>query len=136
MRCGALPPRFDFNMVGVMKTPAPRHIYKIVTKALWEQAQNADEVPGMPIDEADGYLHFSTGDQLPDTLRLYFGAQSGLEILVVRTSDVAAALRWEVSRGGALFPHLYAPLKRHRILRHASVDVDKNGLCRIPDGLL
>ncbi len=119
-----------------MKTPTPRYVYKIVTKALWDRAQLRDEVPGMPIDDADGYLHFSTRDQLPDTLRLYFAGQSELEILVVATSDVKEALRWEVSRGGALFPHLYAPLKRDRILRHASVDVDKNGECVIPEGLL
>lgn len=125
-----------FNNVETMKTSKNRHIYKIVTKELWIRAQTGDNVPPMPIDEADGYMHFSTKDQLFETLRLYFAGQNDLEILVVRTSDVAQKLKWEPSRGGALFPHLYASLKRADIARHARVDVDPSGTCQLPEGLL
>jgi len=119
-----------------MKTPEPQNIYKIITKELWMRARNGDDVPPMPIDQADGYMHFSTKDQLVETLRLYFAGQSGLEILVVRASDFGAALKWEPSRGGALFPHLYAKLKRADIAHHTSVDVDASGACQLPDDLL
>ncbi len=124
------------NSVAQMKNSENENIYKIVTKALWARAQGKDQVPGMPIDEADGYLHFSTRDQLGETLRLYFSGQNDLEILVVRTSELKANLKWEVSRGGALFPHLYAPLKREFVLRHARVDVNDAGVCELPEGLL
>jgi len=119
-----------------MKNPEHENIYKIITKALWARAQGKDHVPGMPIDEADGYLHFSTKDQLGETLSLYFAGQNDIEILVVRTRDVKKELKWEVSRDGALFPHLYAPLKRALVTRHAKVDVDEAGVCELPEGLL
>ncbi|VAW20603.1 FIG005495: hypothetical protein [hydrothermal vent metagenome] len=128
--------RAGFNNILLMKTLLHENIYKIVTGPLWTRAQNENHVPGMPIDEADGYMHFSTKDQLLETLRLYFSGQSGLEILVVNTKDVAKDLKWEVSRGGALFPHLHAPLRRELVHRHATIAVDDNGNCQLPEGLL
>jgi len=119
-----------------MKISKHQNIYKIITSELWARAQGKDCVPGMPIDEADGYVHFSSREQLADTLRLYFSGQSDIEILVVSASDVEKDLKWEVSRGGALFPHLYAQLRRELVLRHARVAIDTTGACQLPEGLL
>ncbi len=119
-----------------MKISKHQNIYKIITSELWARAQYKDYVPGMAIDEADGYVHFSSKEQLADTLRLYFSGQSDIEILVVRANDVEKDLKWEVSRGGALFPHLYAPLRRDFVIRHARVAIDSMGVCQLPEDLL
>jgi uncharacterized protein (DUF952 family) len=88
----------------------------------------------MPIDAADGYMHFSTASQLAETLRLHFAGQSGLVILAVRTADLGENLVWEASRGGALFPHLYGgPLPASAIAWEARVDVAVDGSTTLPE---
>jgi uncharacterized protein (DUF952 family) len=116
-----------------MLSETPQFIYKVITAALWTRAEAAGTVPPMTIDEADGYMHFSTGDQLRETLRLYFKGQGDLMLLVVRTSDVAADLKWEPSRGGALFPHLYASLPRGTVVTATPVSVDAAGEADLPE---
>ncbi len=119
-----------------MNISAPRYIYKIITRDLWIQADGTDEVPGMPIDLADGYMHFSTAEQLAKTLELYFAGQKDVVILAVETAviqdELTGALKWEASRGGALFPHLYAPLPRAAVAGHALVDVGRDGSVELP----
>ena len=78
----------------------PDFIYKIATEAAYAPARNSPSFAGMPIDAADGYMHFSTADQLAETLRLHFKGQSNLVILAVRTADLGDDLVWEPSRGG------------------------------------
>lgn len=85
-------------------------IYKIVTEAVWSAARQAGSLAGMPVDLADGYIHFSAADQLRETARKHFAGRSGLVLLAVEAETLGDRLVWEVSRGGALFPHLYAPL--------------------------
>lgn len=86
-------------------------IYKIVPAPLWEDARRAGVFVGAPIDLADGYIHFSTVDQVAETAAKHFAAQSDLLLLAVDTHALTAdKLRWEPSRGGALFPHLYESL--------------------------
>ena len=85
-------------------------IYKILTADAWSAAKAAGAFEGSPVDHADGYIHFSTGDQVPETARRHFAGQAGLVLLTVETAGLAGALRWEPSRGGDLFPHLYGPL--------------------------
>lgn len=70
--------------------------------------------PGMPIDIADGYVHFSTAEQQAETAQKYFAGQKNLMLLSVESDDLGQALRWEASSSGSrtgLFPHLYAPLR-------------------------
>jgi len=105
----------------------PKLIYKITTAQLWTDAQATGQLKGMPIDEADGYMHFSTADQLQETLRLHFKGQGDLYVLAVATDEIAESLRWEPSRGGALFPHLYGVLPVSLIQSAASASVDQNG---------
>lgn len=85
-------------------------IFKIATRAQWEAAEAAGTFAGAPVDLRDGYIHFSTAEQLDDTLAKHFAGQHDLLLIAVEADALGEALRWEVSRGGALFPHLYAPL--------------------------
>lgn len=85
-------------------------IYKICSAEEWERARAAGVFTGSPVDIADGYIHFSTADQAPETLRRHFAGRDGLVLVAVDADALGDALRWEPSRGGDLFPHLYAPL--------------------------
>ena len=85
-------------------------IYKIVSEALWRAAEACGVFPGAPVDLADGFIHFSTAAQSRETAAKHFAKQDNLLLAAVDAAALGAALRWEASRGGALFPHLYAPL--------------------------
>jgi uncharacterized protein (DUF952 family) len=85
-------------------------IYKICERALWLAAEAAGEFRGAGVDERDGFIHFSTASQLAETAAKHFARQSGLMLLAVDAEALGAKLKWEVSRGGELFPHLYAAL--------------------------
>jgi uncharacterized protein (DUF952 family) len=93
-----------------------RVIYKIVSETLWRESERAGVLGGAPVDLADGFIHFSTADQVAETAERHFAGQDGLVIVAVDAGRVADALRWEPSRGGALFPHLYAPLPMEAVL--------------------
>lgn len=85
-------------------------IFKICPEALWREAEAARVFRGAPVDLADGYIHFSTAEQVEETAAKHFAGQSDLLLVAVRAEAFGSALRWEASRDGALFPHLYAPL--------------------------
>ena len=86
-------------------------IYKILTAEQWRDLQAKGQTQGAPIDIADGFIYFSTADQAGETAAKYFADVQGLVLLAYDTDTLGDALIWEVSRGGALFPHLFAPLK-------------------------
>lgn len=86
-------------------------IYKIFRKAEWADLRAKGESPGAPIDVADGYVHFSTVEQAPETAAKHFADEADLMLLGVETDRLGEHLRWEPSRGGALFPHLYRSLQ-------------------------
>lgn len=83
-------------------------IYKIVPAALWREAEAAGVFAGSPVDVQDGFIHFSTETQLPGTAAKHFAGQT--DLLLVSLSSERVDLRWEPSRGGELFPHLYGVL--------------------------
>lgn len=85
-------------------------IYKICPETLWREAEANGSFAGAPVDLADGYIHFSTATQARETATKHFAGQSGLLLIAVDDGKLGPALRYEPSRGGALFPHLYAPL--------------------------
>lgn len=85
-------------------------IYKICTQKEWRDAEQQGQFEGSPVDKADGFIHFSTADQAEETARKHFAGQTGLVLVTVDTEKLLAELKWEESRGGALFPHLYEPL--------------------------
>jgi uncharacterized protein (DUF952 family) len=85
-------------------------IYKIVPAVLWREAEEMGALNGSPADRADGFLHFSTAAQIRETAERYFAGQDGLVLIAADKDQLGEALRFEPSRGGALFPHLYGPL--------------------------
>ena len=87
-----------------------RTIYKIAPRALWNEAVASGVFKGAPVDLADGFIHFSTAAQARETAAKHFAGQNDLVLVAVDADALGAALRYEVSRGGALFPHLYADL--------------------------
>lgn len=92
-------------------SPSPDvHIYKVVAAAQWRDAEAKGVFDGAPVDLRDGYIHFSTAEQLEETLSKHFAGQSDLLIITFESDALGEALKWEPSRGGQLFPHLYAPL--------------------------
>jgi uncharacterized protein (DUF952 family) len=85
-------------------------IYKISPRELWRDAEALGRFTGAPVDHADGYIHFSTADQAVETAARHFAGADDLVLVSVEADALGPALRYEPSRGGALFPHLYADL--------------------------
>ena len=85
-------------------------IYKIVPAALWRGAEREGVFRGAPVDIADGFIHFSTAAQVEETAAKHFAGQNDLLLVRVGTDRLGPTLKWEPSRGGALFPHLYGDL--------------------------
>ena len=85
-------------------------IFKIASREAWATAEEAGRFDGAPIDLADGYIHFSTADQMKETAAKHFAGQNDLVLIAFETHSFAEALKWEPSRGGALFPHVYASI--------------------------
>jgi uncharacterized protein (DUF952 family) len=85
-------------------------IYKLLTTPEWAAARAVGRFEGSAVDHADGFIHFSTAAQAAETGRRYFSGVADLMVLTVPTAILGDALRWEPSRGGDLFPHLYGPL--------------------------
>ncbi len=96
-------------------------IYKIVPAALWRDAEAQGVFVGSPVDARDGYIHFSTAEQLAATARKHFSGQKDLLLVTIDSGELP--LRWEPARDGALFPHLYAelPLSAVRAAQHYDV---------------
>jgi uncharacterized protein (DUF952 family) len=84
--------------------------YKICAASDWERAVAAGAYAGAPVDIADGYIHLSTAAQIGDTLRRHFAGRAGLVLVAIDLGKLGDTVRWEPSRGGDLFPHIYGPL--------------------------
>lgn len=95
-------------------------IYKIFRRPEWDALTAQGETDGAPVDVADGFVHFSAAPQLAETAAKYFTEESNLVLVACDATRLGEALKWEASRGGALFPHLY------RRLRMADVVWDKS----------
>jgi len=95
-------------------------VYKILTRAQWSELRTKGEFAGSPDDLRDGFVHLSTLEQVPGTLAKHFAGQVGLVLVEVASAALGDALRWEASRGGALFPHLYGVLRVGDVRLHSS----------------
>lgn len=91
-------------------------IYKIFRASEWADLDLAGETRGAPVDLADGYIHFSTAVQAPETAAKHFSGEDGLVLAAIDAGALGDDLRWEPSRGGQLFPHLYRALKRSEVV--------------------
>ena len=108
-------------------------IFKICPENLWRAAEDAGAFTGSPIDRADGFIHFSTAAQAAETAARHFSGQADLVLVAVEAEALGDALRYEPSRGGALFPHLYAPLPLGAVRWVADVKLDASGRHVFPD---
>jgi uncharacterized protein (DUF952 family) len=99
-----------------MRGPVARTIYKICPNALWSEAERAGVFRGAPVDARDGFIHFSSATQVRDTAKRYFAGAEDLMLIAVDADALGDALKWEVSRGGDLFPHLYGDLPLAAVL--------------------
>jgi uncharacterized protein (DUF952 family) len=97
-------------------------IYKVLRAAEWAAFDRDGGIRGAPVDLADGFIHFSTAEQLPETLARHFAGEADLMLLAVDAARAGDALRWEPARGGALFPHLYRPVGRADMLWSRPLD--------------
>ncbi|WP_165215762.1 DUF952 domain-containing protein [Affinirhizobium pseudoryzae] len=113
--------------------PMSQTLYKIVPEDLWQRARETGLFDGAPIDRADGFIHFSTADQVHETAARHFAGQTGLLLVAVDGDSLGEALRFEVSRGGALFPHLYAPLPLSAVLWEAPLPLSETGSHIFPE---
>jgi uncharacterized protein (DUF952 family) len=102
-------------------------IFKICTAAIWREFEASGRFAGAPIDLTDGYIHFSTAEQVVETAAKHFSAQTDLWLIAVDPALLGDALRHEVSRGGALFPHLYAPLTIDAVIWAKPMPLDADG---------
>lgn len=107
-------------------------IYKICPEQLWRQAESAGQFLGAPVDLADGFMHFSTAAQVEETAARHFAGQGDLLLAAIDAEKLGAALRYEPSRGGALFPHLYAPLDMRAVAWVEPLPLGDDGRHRFP----
>lgn len=110
-------------------------IFKIFRRSEWDAFRSAGHTAGAPIDLADGYIHFSTAGQVAETAAKHFAADSDLVLVALDPDQLGAALKWEPSRGGALFPHLYRPLHLTEVVWDKSLPLGATGHI-FPEGLL
>ena len=102
-------------------------IYKILSRDEWATAEAKGRFEGSPVDLADGYIHFSTAAQAAETLAKHFAGRDDLMLATVETDTLGSALKWEPSRGGALFPHLYEALALDKVLEASPIPVGADG---------
>lgn len=121
-----------------MNTPSSADplIYKIFTPDDWLALERGGTSQGSAHDRKDGFLHFSTAAQLAETLRVHYDGAGPLILARVPTHTLdPGSLKWETSRDGALFPHLYAPLRRSQIDQHWPLSPDERGAYALPQSL-
>ena len=102
-------------------------IYKICTAAEWNEAERAGAYRGSAVDLKDGFIHFSTANQAAETAAKWFAGQHDLVLVAVTAESLGDKLKWEPSRGGALFPHLYGELPTNAVLRVDPLPLDSAG---------
>ena len=110
-------------------------IYKIVPRSLWQEAERVGRFDGAPVDHADGFIHFSTAAQVRETAARHFAGQDDLLLVAVDESGLEPALKYEPSRGGALFPHLYGPLPLSVVASVAALPLGPGGFHVFPEDL-
>lgn len=106
--------------------------YKILTKQQMDVLEHQGSFEGAPIDLADGYVHLSTAAQAQETLEKHFAGQSDLWLAAVDLEALGDAVKWEESRGGQLFPHLYAPMTLNTVIAYGPVGYEPDGSLKLP----
>ena len=110
----------------------PSAAYKVLTSPQMASLLVDAVFAGAPIDLADGFIHLSTADQLGETVSKHFAGQSGLHIAAVDLAKLGDTVRWEPSRGGQMFPHIYAPLPLSAVIAHGPLTCADGGAINLP----
>ncbi len=111
-------------------------VYKICPRSLWEEAKAAGRFAGAPVDLADGFIHFSTAAQVAETASRHFAGQADLLLLAIEADRLGDALRYEPSRGGDLFPHLYGDLPLPAVIDIVALPLGPDGRHSFPEGIM
>jgi uncharacterized protein (DUF952 family) len=115
-----------------MKATDSALIYKVCETAEWRAAKAAGTYGGAKVDLADGFIHFSTAGQLRETVRRYFAGNGNLMLIEVKVAALTDELKWEPSRGGDLFPHLYGDLPMAAVSRAWAFPLGADGTRQFP----
>ncbi len=107
-------------------------VYKICPASLWREAERVGAFRGSSVDLRDGFIHFSTAEQVAETAAKHFAGQRDLVLLRVDATKLGDKLKWEPSRGGALFPHLYGELDLAAVRQVDPLALDVNGRHKFP----
>ena len=110
-----------------------RTIYKICPESLWRDAEIAGQFTGSPVDSADGFIHFSTPAQVAETLARHFAGKDHLLLVAVDATKLGDELKYEPSRGGDLFPHLYGALRLDAVRWVKPLPLSDDGRHQLPD---
>lgn len=110
----------------------PLTAYKVLTAEQMATLERNGCFQGAPVDLADGYVHLSTADQLTETVDKHFAGQSDLHVAAVDLGSFGESLKWEESRGGQLFPHLYGPLLLETVVAYGPLERNEDGRVRLP----
>lgn len=108
-------------------------IFKIIHREQWAAAEAAGTFTGAAIDLQDGYIHFSTAEQAAETAAKHFAGQADLLLVAVNPETLGESLKWEPSRGGALFPHLYAALDPGKVEWVKELPIGDDGVHQFPE---
>ncbi|MBU1383554.1 MAG: DUF952 domain-containing protein [Alphaproteobacteria bacterium] len=108
--------------------------YKLVDRTEWDAARRDGAYVGSAVDRADGYIHMSGADQVSETARRHYAGRPELMLATVELARLGPALRWEASRGGDLFPHLYGPLPMAAVTAERPLSVGADGVMTFEDG--
>jgi len=115
-----------------MMSERPLTAYKVLTAEQMATLERDGRFQGAPVDLADGYVHLSTADQLTETVDKHFAGQSDLHVAAVDLGSFGESLKWEESRGGQLFPHLYGPLLLETVVAYGPLERNEDGRVRLP----
>ncbi|MFA7603009.1 MAG: DUF952 domain-containing protein [Novosphingobium sp.] len=110
----------------------PAVAYKVLTAAQMTALEADGTFAGAPVDLADGYIHLSTAGQIDETVARHFAGQDGLHVAAVDLDVLGEAVKWEPSRGGALFPHIYAALPLSAVIAYGPLERDDDGKVKLP----
>jgi uncharacterized protein (DUF952 family) len=115
------------------RTPPVPTIYKICPASAWREAERLGAYRGSEVDLADGFIHFSTAQQVPSTAARHFAGQKGLFLIAIDADALGDGLRWEPAREGALFPHLYGELDLAAVVEVFDMPLRSDGTHKIPE---
>ena len=107
-------------------------IYHICANHVWRAFEEGGDLVAEPPPQGEGFLHFSTADQLAESAAIHFVGQEDVILLTVELGRLSSDLKWELSRGGALFPHLYGPLPHDAVIRAELLSLGSDGNPVIP----